>query len=137
MVTKKKGSGYTSSDWNKLRPNTIWVSKKYSNSGNCIIAVRVWDGFKMKPFRAGHPLERVHPLTIIAYQEKNTHLNLNTRRVYEYLKQNQANGKIYLDHFTFGKFLPTDGYLVVTNDLYLFANIENHPLTTDFVGDVA
>ena len=137
METRKKKSGYLSSDWNTLRPNTIWISKKYTNSGNCIIAVRIWDGLKMKPFRAGHPLDRVHPLTIIAYQEQNTHLKLNTKRVYEFLKQNQADGKIYRENFTFGKSLPTDGFRVVTNDLYLFANIKDYPITIDYVGDVA
>jgi len=137
METKKKRSGYLSSDWNTLRPNTIWISKKYTNSGNCIIAVRIWDGIKMKPFRAGHPLDRVHQLTIIAYEDSDKSLRLNTSRMYRYLKENSANSNIFAENFTFGKSLPTDGYRVVIADLLDYASVEKYPLNNDLVGVMA
>ena len=138
MATKKKvgQSEYKSSDWNPSRPNVVWVNAKYRNTGNCIIAVRKWDGKQMIPFRAGRNLAVVHPLTVIRLEGEKDELRLNTKRVYQYLKEKSESAEIYTEHFTFGK-CPNDAYKVNINDLVSFANIAEYPLENAKVGEIA
>lgn len=138
MASQKKAgqSEYKSSDWNPSRPNVIWVNLKYSNTGNCIISVRKWDGTKMMPFRAGKPLVGVHPLTVIRLEGQKEDIKLNTKRLYQYLKEASESGEIFTEHYHFGK-CPNDAYRVKISELTAFANIIDYPLGNGLVGEIA
>lgn len=128
-------SQYLSADWNKAKPNTIHIGEKSAKYGNCYISVARWNGNKMIPFRAGHELSMVHPLTIITVYGEQP-IKINTKRMYLYLHEKGQNGDIHLEMRDFGK-LPNDAYRVSIADLVLYANIEDHPITDSRLGEIA
>jgi len=125
---------YSSSDWNLSKPNTIYVGEKSAHYGNCFISVAKWNGNKMIPFRAGHELKFVHPLTLITVGSEKA-LAINTKRMYLYLHEKQEAGKIHLEMRDFGK-CPNDAFRVNLADLWAYANIEAHPIKDSRLGEV-
>lgn len=132
---KSAKSQYLSSDWNSSKPNTIYVGEKSAHFGNVFISVAKWNGSAMVPFRAGHELSMVHPLTIITVG-KEAPFKINTKRMYQYLHEKQKAGEIFLEARDFGK-CPNDAYRVSLADLVLFANIEDHPIVDTRLGEIA
>jgi hypothetical protein len=128
-MSKQYQKRSTGSDWNRIEPNDIYINEKSAKYGNAIIAVRKWNGTKMVSYRAGHPIEKVHPLTRIIIQNGgiSKQINLNTARVYQYLEEKSSAGEIFIQPFTFNK-CPNDAYKVKISDLTLFANTEEHPI---------
>jgi hypothetical protein len=126
---------YTSSDWNLAKPNTIYVGEKSAHYGNVFISVRKWTGSHMVAFRAGKELRIVHPLTIITVGSEKQY-KINTKRMYQYLHEKSKTGDIHLEMRDFGR-CPNDAYKVNINDLVLYANIEDHPITEDRLGVIA
>jgi len=130
-----KNNKYTSTDWNLSKPNTIFVGEKSAHFGNVFISVRKWDGRKMIPFRAGHKLNEVHPLTVITIANKNA-FKINTKRMYLFLHEKSQTGEIHSELCNFGR-CPNDAYRVNIADLVLFSNIEDFPIEEKRLGEIA
>ena len=130
-------NSYTSSGWNLAKPNLIYVGDKSTHTGNVFISVRKWNGSRMMPFRAGRELRTVHAKTIIQVgSDKKKQFTINTKRMYQYLDEKSKTGEIHLEMCDFGR-CPNDAFRVNLNDLVLYANIEDHPITEDRLGVIA